>query len=71
MTMKKDRNQDRRSRSQKAGDQQQKNKSREVSQREDVSGTNVGGAMTSGEKKPISHRTGDSTNFGERSYRED
>lgn len=29
------------------------------------------GAVNAREKKPISHRTGDATNFGDRSYRED
>lgn len=69
--MKKDKKQDRRTRSQNTGDQQQQNMPREGGQRNEGKGANVGGAMTSGEKKPISHRTGDATNFGDRSYRED
>jgi hypothetical protein len=69
--MKKNREQGRRNKSQNKGDRQQKNNPKDMGQREDVGGTNVGGAMTSGEKKPISHRTGNATNFGDRSYKED
>jgi hypothetical protein len=71
MAMKKDKNKDRRSRSQKAGDQPQQNSPRESNIRNEESRTSVGGSLTSGEKKPISHKTGDATNFGDRSYRED
>ena len=71
MTMKKDKNKDRRSRSQKAGDQPVQNNAGTSSQRNEGKVSSVGGSLTSGEKKPISHKTGDATNFGERSYRED
>jgi hypothetical protein len=40
-------------------------------QKEQVSHSGEGNTMNVKEKKPISHRTGDATNFGERSYRED
>jgi len=43
----------------------------ESGQRTPVSNKEDESTMNNKDKKPYSHRTGDATNFGERSYRED
>ena len=69
--MKKDKNKGGRNDSNRNPEQQQSSSNRTGRQGKDSGGIFEGGDVPSGEKKPISHRTGDATNFGERSYRED
>lgn len=58
-------------------DQQQKGEKQNTSTNPPNSGASSGGVqrqegvVNTTEKKPYSHRTGDATNFGDRSYQED
>ena len=69
--MKQDKNRGAQKDSNNNGNQQQQPTTRDSKQGKDTGGIYEDDNAPSGEKKPISHKTGDATNFGERSYRED
>jgi hypothetical protein len=69
--MNKDKNQQSKNEQQASQDQNTRQSRPESGQSQPVSNRSEGNAMNEKEKKPYSHRTGDATNFGERSYQED
>ena len=69
--MNKDKNQKKGNEHQPSQDQNTRQNQPSTGQNQPVSNRTEGDTMHDKEKKPYSHRTGDATNFGERSYRED